>query len=149
MVFCLLGLRCWFSAPGAFSLLNILKLDSESFVTDIFHDSILLVLYRNFNCIMKETILKLVNRYKIPLGILLFFLIYMLFFDEYNWIRIHRDSKKLEALKNEREYLIKKIEEDRKTLQTLQTDTDELEKFAREQYLLKKDNEEVFIIQEE
>ena len=98
---------------------------------------------------MKEYIIKTIKRYKIPLGIIIFFIIYMMFFDEYNWIRINKDSNKLQNLKEEKAYLLKKIEEDRSQLKTLQTDTQELEKFAREQYLLKKENEEVFIIQEE
>ena len=41
---------------------------------------------------------------------------------------------------------MKKIEEDRKRIQELKTNNDNLEKFAREQYLMKKDNEDIFII---
>lgn len=98
---------------------------------------------------MKQKIVSILKKYRIQLGILLFFVIYMSFFDEYNWLRIHRDKEKLESLQEEREYLLQKIEEDRTQLHTLQTDSEALEKYAREQYLLKKDNEEVFIIQED
>lgn len=98
---------------------------------------------------MKQKIVSILKKYRIQLGILLFFVIYMSFFDEYNWLRIHRDKEKLENLQEEREYLLQKIEEDRIQLHTLQTDSEALEKYAREQYLLKKDNEEVFIIQED
>lgn len=97
---------------------------------------------------MKKEIISFIKKYKIQLGILLFFVIYMSFFDEYNWFRMNRDKEKLENLQEERAYLLKKIEEDRTQLKTLQTDSEALEKFAREQYLLKKSNEEVFIIQE-
>ncbi|MFA9391675.1 MAG: septum formation initiator family protein [Prolixibacteraceae bacterium] len=97
---------------------------------------------------MKNEIVAFAKKYKIQLGILLFFVIWMSFFDEYNWIRIQRDKAKLENLKEEREYLIEKINKDRKQLHTLQSDSEALEKFAREQYLLKKENEEVYIIQE-
>jgi cell division protein DivIC len=95
---------------------------------------------------MKQKILQFVDKNKIYLGIILFFLIWMLFFDEYNWVRIRRDSLKLNALKKETEYLEKKIETDKKSLKALKTDTSELEKFAREKYLLKKENEDVYII---
>jgi cell division protein DivIC len=90
-----------------------------------------------------------IRKYKIQLGILLFFLVWMSLFDEYSWLRIHRDQKKLESLKEEREYLLQQIEKDRQQLRTLQNDTQALEKFARETYFLKKENEEVFIIVEE
>jgi len=95
---------------------------------------------------MKQKILQLVDKYKIYLGIILFFLIWMLFFDEYNWIRIRRDSLKLDALKRENEYLEKKIDTDKTRLKALKTDTSELEKFAREKYLMKKENEDVYVI---
>lgn len=98
---------------------------------------------------MKSRILNFINKYKIQLGILLFFLIWMLFADEYNWIRIRKDHQKLNKLKDNREYLQQKIKEDRQQLKILQNDTQQLEKFAREEYLLKKDDEDVFIIIEE
>lgn len=98
---------------------------------------------------MKQLVIQYIKRYKIQLGLLLFFLIWMLFFDEYNWLRMRNDKQKLDALKTEKAYLFQKIEEDRAQLKTLQTDTQELERFAREKYLLKQKNEEVFIIIEE
>lgn len=98
---------------------------------------------------MKHETITFIKKYKIQLGILLFFVIWMSFFDEYNWIRIRRDQNKLENLKEEREYLLQKIEQDRQQLRTLENDTQALEKFAREEYLLKKENEEIFIIVEE
>ncbi|MDA3878999.1 MAG: septum formation initiator family protein [Prolixibacteraceae bacterium] len=98
---------------------------------------------------MKKYLLNFLIKYKIPLGIILFFLIWMLFFDEYNWVRIQKDSNKLEALKEERLYLKNKIETDREQLHTLQSDQEALERFAREEYMLKKENEEVYVIIEE
>lgn len=98
---------------------------------------------------MNTSRFQFIKKYKIQLGILLFFLVWMMFFDEYSWLRIHNDQQKLDKMKEEREYLLQKIEEDRQQLRTLQNDTQALEKFARETYLLKKENEEVFIIVEE
>lgn len=95
---------------------------------------------------MKQRLLQFVDKNKIYLGIILFFLVWMLFFDEYNWIRIRRDSLKYKALKKESEYLQKKIETDKASLKALKTDTSELEKFAREKYLMKKENEDVYVI---
>ena len=98
---------------------------------------------------MKNFFINILKKYKFQIGILLFFLIWMLFFDEYNWLRIRKDSHKLESLQEERAYLLKKIEEDRQQLKIFQTDTEELERFAREQYLLKKENEKVYVIIED
>jgi len=95
---------------------------------------------------MKQRLLQFVDKNKIYLGIILFFVIWMLFFDEYNWIRIRRDSLKFNALKKETEYLKEKIETDKTQLHALKNDTSELEKFAREKYLLKKSNEDVYVI---
>lgn len=98
---------------------------------------------------MKKQLLNKLKKYQILIGILLFFLIWILFFDEYNLFRIRRDNKKLQQFKEEKIYLEKKIEEDRLHLQKLQTDPNALERYAREEYLLKKEDEEVYIIIEE
>jgi cell division protein FtsB len=55
----------------------------------------------------------------------------------------------LRTLEKEKQYYqakIKKVEEDRKELLT---NKELLEKFAREKYLMKKEKEDIFIIQEE
>jgi len=98
---------------------------------------------------MKQFLITFIKKNRIVLGIILFFLIWMLFFDEYNMIRMRRDNLKLKSFKEESIYLKKKIEEDRMQLDKLQNNMEELERFAREEYLLKKDNEEVYIIIEE
>jgi cell division protein DivIC len=54
--------------------------------------------------------------------------------------------KELRKLKLDREYYIKKIEEDRRKLNELKTDNDNLEKFAREQYRMKRKDEDLFIV---
>jgi len=54
--------------------------------------------------------------------------------------------KELSKLKLDREYYIKKIEEDKRKLNELKTDNDNLEKFAREQYRMKRKDEDLFIV---
>jgi len=44
------------------------------------------------------------------------------------------------------EYFINKIEEDKRKLKELKTDDENLEKFAREQYRMKKADEDLYII---
>ncbi len=54
--------------------------------------------------------------------------------------------KNLRQLEKDRDYYKERIEEDRRKLNELKTSNDNLEKFAREQYFMKKDNEDIYII---
>lgn len=54
--------------------------------------------------------------------------------------------KNLRKLKSEKEYYVKRIEEDRRKLHELKTDDRNLEKFAREQYRMKKSDEDLYIV---
>lgn len=84
-------------------------------------------------------------RNKYLLTIIIFF-IWLLLFDSNNLIARFREMKELHKLKAEREYFTKKIEADRKKLNELKTDNRNLEKFAREQYKMKKADEDLYII---
>jgi cell division protein DivIC len=94
------------------------------------------------------------NRYfrflnnKYVLTLILFFL-WLLFFDQNNLLERHKLNSEYDRLIQEREYYMKKIEEDRRRIKELKTDNENLEKFAREQYLMKKDNEDIFVIEED
>lgn len=76
----------------------------------------------------------------------LVFILWMMFFDQNNLIERRKSTGEFNLLSEEKEYYLKKIGEDRKRIQELKTNNDNLEKFAREQYLMKKDNEDIFII---
>lgn len=54
-------------------------------------------------------------------------------------------QNKVTKLENERDFYKIEIENNYKMIKLLQTDSVSLEKFARETYLMKKDNEEVFV----
>ena len=80
--------------------------------------------------------------------ILIVFAVWMLFFDANSWF-IHNDlNNDIEALENEKEYYKREIEKDNKAIKKLSTE-EGLEKFARETYYMKRDNEEIFIIEYE
>ena len=76
----------------------------------------------------------------------LIFILWMLLFDQNNLNERRKSTREYNQLLEEKEYYRKKIEEDRKRILELKTDNNNLEKFAREQYLMKKDNEDIFII---
>jgi len=80
--------------------------------------------------------------------ILTAFVVWMVFFDT-NSSRIHMELKgQIDDLEKQKEYLEEQIKEDRKIIDRL-SDPKELEKFAREQYFLKKKNEEIYLIEYE
>jgi cell division protein DivIC len=77
---------------------------------------------------------------------LLIFFIWLIFLDSNNLIARYREMRELRKLKNDREYYLNKIENDRGKLRELKTDNHNLEKFAREQYRMKKPDEDLFIV---
>jgi len=76
------------------------------------------------------------------------FAIWMLFFDA-NSLIIHNElNSDINDLEDEKEFYLKEIEKDNKELEKL-SDDEGLEKFAREEYYMKRDKEEIFIIEYE
>ena len=76
------------------------------------------------------------------------FVVWMLFFDT-NSLLIHLELKKeIKKLEKQQEFLKEEIAKDKIIIKKL-SDTKELEKFAREQYYLKKKNEEIYLIEYE
>jgi cell division protein DivIC len=83
------------------------------------------------------------NKYILTLTI---FVIWILLLDTNSLIERYSQMSELRKLKAEKEYYLKKIEEDRRKLNELKTDDDNLEKFAREQYKMKRKDEDLFIV---
>lgn len=80
--------------------------------------------------------------------ILIFFLVWMFFFDSNSYL-IHKElDEDIEALEQNKEFYQSEIKKDSKFIEKL-TDSFELEKFAREKYYLKKENEDIYIIEVE
>jgi cell division protein FtsB len=78
----------------------------------------------------------------------LVFLLWMIFLDANNLISRFQLSSKLSSLENEKEYYNEKIKEVEKDRDELFGDRESLEKFAREKYLMKKESEDIFIVDE-
>lgn len=74
------------------------------------------------------------------------FLIWIAVFDENNLYERFQLARGLKQLEKDKKYYQEQIEEDAARLEELQTNDENLEKFAREQYLMRKDDEDVFII---
>jgi cell division protein DivIC len=77
------------------------------------------------------------------------FLIWMTFLDENDLITRFQMGMKVRSLEREKEFYLEKITEVKKDREELMTNKELLEKYAREKYLMKKESEDVFVIQEE
>jgi cell division protein FtsB len=77
-----------------------------------------------------------------------FFLVWMLFIDQRDFFQQQERKAELEKLEMKKRYYQTEIDKARKTLTDLQTNPAALEKFARERYLMKKDGEEIFTIED-
>ena len=86
---------------------------------------------------------KLNNKYLIA-GI--FFLVWMMFFDPKDWGLIMNRQEKLNELEQSEKILHKQISESKAELHLLKTSAETIEKYAREKYMMKKDNEDIFIV---
>ncbi len=74
------------------------------------------------------------------------FVVWILFLDTYNVYDRIKKLQKLHELKKEAEFFRKEIEIYNQQYQELFSDKESLEKFAREQYQLKEEDEDVFVI---
>jgi len=70
----------------------------------------------------------------------------MTFFDEYNFITQYRKHRELSALLEKRKFYRDQIKVTNEAFAELTTNPATQEKFAREHYWMKRDNEDVFVI---
>ncbi|MEA1878124.1 MAG: septum formation initiator family protein [Bacteroidota bacterium] len=83
------------------------------------------------------------NKFFLTLAI---FIVWLIVFDQHNLIDRYKAHRHLNKLKKDTTYYINKIEQDRMSIRLLETDKENLEKFARERYLMKAPDEDVYII---
>ena len=77
------------------------------------------------------------------------FVVWILFFDSRDFITSHfRERAELEKLEKSKGYYEQQITATRHELDALKTDPALLEKYAREKYLMKKDNEDLFLVRQ-
>jgi cell division protein FtsB len=77
----------------------------------------------------------------------LVFGVWLVFFDDRDIITTHfKHRKELKQLQQSRDYYVEQIQLTQKELDQLKNDPALLEKYAREHYRMKKDNEDLFIL---
>lgn len=85
------------------------------------------------------------NKYLITFVI---FLIWIFFIDTFDILTQIKMKQELNQLKKQEEFYKSEIEKDSTMLFNLNNDAQEQERFARERFLMKKENEDLFIIRE-
>ena len=91
-----------------------------------------------------EAYKKYFRNYYVIVGVV--FLLWLTFFDSNDLYSQLKMTGKLQSLKNERDYYIEKIDEVKVDREELMSDEAMLEKFAREKYLMKKPQEDLYIV---
>lgn len=85
------------------------------------------------------------NRYVI---VSVFFIVWMVFLDNTSYLEHRVLNKQLDELKNNKKYFQDEISKDEKNIKKL-NNPDQIEKYAREKYYMKRENEDVYIIEYE
>ena len=75
-----------------------------------------------------------------------FFVVWMLFFDPKDLGSVFNRRAKLKSLQKTEQHMNKEIADTYKELYLLKTNAQTIEKYARENYMMKKDNEDLFIV---
>jgi cell division protein FtsB len=98
------------------------------------------------NLIKKRPFLKFLgSKYTL---VLLFFLSWILFFDESSYLDQRVLDKQINELEDNKQYYKNEIAKDKKKIKDL-NQIGQIEKYAREQYFMKKDSEDIYIIENE
>ena len=92
----------------------------------------------------KEILKKFNNKYIIAT---LIFAVVIIFVDQYNLFYQINNFKKLKKAKSQVEYYEKEIKEQQETLDRLHRDSALMERIAREKYMMKRDNEVIYVIE--
>jgi len=75
-----------------------------------------------------------------------FFIVWLLFLDNYSYLDHRLLNKEINELEDNKKYYQDEITKDRKSIKKLKNPA-EIERYAREKYYMKKENEDIYIIE--
>lgn len=78
--------------------------------------------------------------------VLLFFCVWMLFLDNYSYFDHRVLDAEIQELEDNKKYYQDEIRKDQQNIKLLKN-PDQIEKYAREKYYMKKDSEDIYIIE--
>lgn len=97
---------------------------------------------KNINPKLKKVLIVAKNKYFIATAIF----VLVLFVSQYNIPSYLKLRKQKNDLRAKKEYLEKEIKKDSLNTLKLQNNIKEIERYGREKYMMKKDNEDIYII---
>ena len=77
------------------------------------------------------------------------FIVWLAFFDKNDFYSQYRFRQQLKVLQTDKQYYVEQIDVTQNNLNELMSSPANLEKFARENYLMKRDNEDLFVLVDE
>lgn len=83
------------------------------------------------------------NRYVL---VIIFFAVWMLFLDNYSYFEHRVLNKEIKELEDNKQYYLDEIKKDSISIRQL-NNQDQIEKYAREKYYMKRENEDIYIIE--
>lgn len=75
-----------------------------------------------------------------------FFIAWMVFLDNYSYLDHRVLNQEIEELEDNKQYYQDEIDKDKKSIKKLKNPA-EIERYAREKYYMKKENEDIYIIE--
>jgi cell division protein FtsB len=93
--------------------------------------------------VLKAILRILINKYFLTT---VAFVVWMVFFDSNNLLTRNRLQEKLDGLNVEKQFYLQEIKKDSTLSHQLLNDSAQIEKFARERYLMKKEKEDLFLV---
>ncbi len=78
--------------------------------------------------------------------VLVFFIVWMLFLDNYSWLNHRVLNKQIDELEENKRYYQDEIRKDSENIKLLKN-PEQIEKYAREKYYMKRDSEDIYIIE--
>lgn len=91
----------------------------------------------------RQSLVMLRNKFVLTIVV---FLVWLTFFDRYNLVGMIEVSTNINKMKEEKGYYLSKIKQDSTRTKELTTNNENLEKYAREQYLMKRKDEVIFVV---
>lgn len=97
---------------------------------------------------MKHSIKHYLFKLKWPFAIIIFF-VFTGFVGEHSWVNRIKQKREIIRLKSEIDEYNRKFEADKKVLNRMKYDPDASAEVARERYLMRKPNEDIFVFEED
>jgi cell division protein FtsB len=117
-----------------------LRIQNTHIVSEIFH-----TIFQKLGLLTLWSWLRRINFYVLAIVV---FIVWIFFFDRNDILSQYKMGSQLDELKQQKKFFEKGIAHEKQEASELFDDNKKLEKYAREHYLMRKDSEDVYFIEE-